>query len=52
MDEKTRNELDDVEIAPLSDEDLDAVAGGSEGSSNDCCSCSGCSPAKEVDQVA
>ena len=43
MDEDTR-ELEDVEIAPLSDEDLEDVAGGAiEGSSNSCCSCSACS---------
>ena len=38
-------EFENLEIEPLSDEDLEAVAGGeSEGSSNGCCSCCGCSP--------
>jgi hypothetical protein len=30
-----------LEIEPLTDEDLETVAGGS---SNSCCSCTGCSP--------
>jgi len=31
-----------LEIEPLTDEDLETVAGGD--SSNSCCSCTGCSP--------
>ena len=55
MDEK--NQFDDVEIAPLSDEDLEDVAGGGvDGSSNSCCSCCGCSGGgecpDEVEQFA
>lgn len=47
-----QNSIENLEIQPLSDEDLEGVAGGNEfeqiggGGSSDgpsCCSCSGCS---------
>lgn len=46
-DEQKNQGLDNVEIEPLSDAELDSVAGGlsrdigAEGSSNSCCTCSG-----------
>lgn len=51
MDEKhePKNEAQDVEIEPLSDEALESASGGTldrqfdDGSSNSCCSCSSCS---------
>jgi len=50
MDEKKENEVQEIEIEPLSDEALDSASGGNEispqledGSSGSCCSCSGCS---------
>lgn len=41
--------IDDLEIEPLSDEALEAVAGGGSSDGPVCCSCKGCS---NVDQVA
>ncbi len=39
------NEIDNLEIEPLSDEALEAVAGGKSSCGPVCCSCSQCSPA-------
>ena len=42
--------LDNLEIEPLSDEDLEAVAGGlAAGSSGGCCSCKCCSNSHKKD---
>ncbi|HYR07734.1 MAG TPA: hypothetical protein VEQ60_08190 [Longimicrobium sp.] len=43
---ENQNEFDNVEIEPLSDEDLEEVAGGTTSSTSggdSCCSCSNCS---------
>jgi len=37
------NPTDDVQIQPLSDEELEGVAGGLSDSSGGCCSCNTCS---------
>jgi hypothetical protein len=42
MEEKDLNNVDQIEVEPLSDEDLDSVAGGS-GCTSNSCSGSGCS---------
>lgn len=42
-DEKTKNDVDNLEIEPLSDEALESVAGGSSSDGPSCCSCSSCS---------
>jgi len=42
MDEKDLNSIDNIEVEPLSDEDLESVAGGCDSNS---CSTSGCSNA-------
>jgi hypothetical protein len=46
MADETKNPKDNVEIEPISDAELEGVAGGSralldDGSSNGCCTCSG-----------
>ena len=37
------NEIDELEIEPLSDEALELVAGGKSSSGPQCCSCNNCS---------
>jgi hypothetical protein len=57
MDEKKFNEIDSLEIEPLSDEALELVAGGDSSSGPVCCSCTDCSsgprpvPVEPVDPV-
>jgi hypothetical protein len=44
------NDLDDLEIEPLSDAALESVAGGKSSDGSSCCSCNNCSntePPKE-----
>jgi len=45
-DERDRDQAQDIDVEPLSDEALDSVAGGG-ASSNGCCSCAGCSNGEE-----
>jgi hypothetical protein len=47
------NDLDDLEIEPLSDAALESVAGGKSSDGDNCCSCRDCSndvPPKEVQE--
>jgi hypothetical protein len=45
------NDLDDLEIEPLSDAALESVAGGKSSDGASCCSCESCSNGpKEVDE--
>ena len=50
MNDTHRDQLEDIEIAPLSDEDLEDVSGGAmDGSSDSCCSCCSCSTEPDCD---
>jgi hypothetical protein len=51
MDDKNGNEIDNLEIEPLSDEALELVAGGDSSSGPVCCSCDNCSSPQPVEPV-